>query len=56
MAGKKYPENTPAAIARKIHNVRYRSKNFNFGLDGIIFILIRKYWQHKLSYSQIYFT
>ncbi len=34
--GKKYPDNTPIAMARKIHIVRYRSKNFNLGFDGII--------------------
>jgi hypothetical protein len=31
IAGKKYPDNTPINIARNIHNVRKRSKNFSFG-------------------------
>jgi hypothetical protein len=34
-SGKKYPERTPIAIARKIHNVRNLSKNFS-----LVFILI----------------
>jgi len=29
MAGKKYPDKTPIAIARNIHRVRYLSRNFN---------------------------
>jgi hypothetical protein len=29
--GKKYPEKTPMNIARNIHNVRKRSKNFSLG-------------------------
>jgi hypothetical protein len=29
IAGKKYPEKTPVNIARKIHRVRYLSKNFS---------------------------
>jgi len=33
--GKKYPEKTPANIARKIQTVRYLSVNFNWGDEGI---------------------
>jgi hypothetical protein len=29
--GKKYPEKTPRNIARKIHKVRYLSKNLSLG-------------------------
>ena len=31
IAGKKNPEKTPINIARKIHNVRYLSRNFSRG-------------------------
>jgi hypothetical protein len=34
--GKKYPEKTPINIARKIHSVKKRSKNFNRFCDGIL--------------------
>ena len=31
--GKKYPMETPTAIAKKIHKVKYRSKKLNFFLS-----------------------
>jgi hypothetical protein len=38
MDGKKYPENTPRNMARKIHRVRYLSKNLSRGVEGIVLI------------------
>jgi len=36
MEGNKYPDITPINMARKIHKVRYLSRNFNRGCDGIL--------------------
>jgi hypothetical protein len=36
--GKKYPDITPINMARKIHRVKYLSRNFSFGFEGMVLI------------------
>jgi len=53
IAGKKYPEKTPINMARKIHRVRYLSKNLRRGFDGIFnfgFLIVDfRLVSHKLA-------
>jgi hypothetical protein len=36
MEGKKYPEKTPINIARKIHRVKYLSRNLSRVFEGMV--------------------